>query len=133
MFSAQRFERFFTINLLCLKCFTDLFAACQTGWLSFKNYCYKFVSEKMSWQAAKIHCESITPRNKIGNLASVGDSATNMFLSTITSGEQAWIGGQQDSLGVWSWSDGRYWNFTSWATGRIDTRYLLKEVYTTNK
>ena len=52
-----------------------------------------------------------------------GDDGTNIFLSTLTSGEEAWIGGQQDDVGVWSWSDGRIWNFTSWATGRIDTRY----------
>ena len=45
----------------------------------------------------------------------------------MTSGEEAWIGGQQDDVGVWKWSDGREWNFTSWATGRVDTRYLLKK------
>ena len=114
-----------------LRRLTDLFSACQTGWLSFKSYCYKFVAERKSWQAAKIHCESITPKNKIGDLASIGDDATNMFLSRMTTGKQAWIGGQQDSLGVWSWSDGRYWNFTSWATGRVDTQYsiLIKGVY----
>ena len=104
-----------------------LFSACQPGWRSFNSYCYKFVAEKKSWQAAKIHCESITPTQKIGNLASVGDDATNMFLSMMTSGEEAWIGGQQDDVGVWSWSDGRYWNFTSWATGRVDTRYIIKK------
>ena len=104
-----------------------LLTACQTGWLSFNGYCYKFVSERKSWEAAKINCESITPTNKIGNLASVGDDGTNIFLSTLTSGEEAWIGGQQDGVGVWSWSDGRNWNFTSWATGRVDTRYLLRK------
>ena len=41
-----------------------------------------------------------------------------MFIATLTSGEEAWIGGQQDSVGVWSWSDGRYWNFTAWATNQ---------------
>ena len=52
-----------------------------------------------------------------------------MFLSTLTSGEEAWIGGQQDSVGVWSWSDGRNWNFTSWATGRVDTLIFGKCVH----
>ena len=50
-----------------------------------------------------------------------------MFLSTLTSGEEAWIGGQQDNVGVWSWCDGRSFNFTSWATGRVDTRYIIKK------
>ena len=86
--------------------------------MRFNGYCYKFVAEKKSWQAAKIHCESITPTEKIGNLASVGDEATNMFLSMMTSGEEAWIGGQQDDVGVWSWSDGRNFNFTAWATNQ---------------
>ena len=95
--------------------------------MRFNGYCYKFVSERKSWQAAQSHCKSITPTSKIGNLASIGDIATNMFLSTITSGEEAWIGGQQDSVGVWSWSDGRIWNFTAWATGRVDTRYIIKK------
>ena len=60
----------------------------------------------------------MVPANTTANLASIGDDATNMFLSTLTSGEEAWIGGQQDSVGVWSWSDGRNWNFTSWAANQ---------------
>ena len=83
------------------------------------------MSEKKSWEASESYCQSIAPSNTSANLASVGDDATNMFLSMMTSGVQAWIGGQQDDVGVWSWSDGRNWNFTSWATGRVDTRYLL--------
>ena len=109
-----------------------LFAACQFGWRSFNSYCYKFVSEKKSWQAAKIHCESLTPTEKIGNLASVGDNATNMFISTLTSGEEAWIGGQQDDVGVWSWSDGRNWNFTSWATNQPNNGGQNQKFISTN-
>ena len=83
------------------------------------------MSEKKSWQAAENYCRNMAPANTTANLASVGDDATNMFLSTLTSGEEAWIGGQQDNVGVWSWSDGRNWNFTSWATGRVDTLIFL--------
>ena len=97
------------------------------GWRSFNGCCYKYVPDEKSWHAAKNYCQQIAPANTTANLASVGDDATNMFLSTLTSGEEAWIGGQQDSVGVWSWSDGRNWNFTSWATGRVDTRYILKK------
>ena len=71
----------------------------------------------------------MAPANTTANLASIGDDATNMFLSTISSGEQAWIGGQQDSENQWSWSDGRNWNFTNWATnqpnnGGGDQKYI---------
>ena len=97
---------------------TDLFAACQTGWRSFNGYCYKYVPDEKSWHAAENYCQNAAPANTTANLASVGDDATNMFLSTLTSGEQAWIGGQQDSVGVWSWSDGRNFNFTAWATNQ---------------
>ena len=87
------------------------------------------MSEKKSWQAAENYCRNMAPANTTANLASIGDDATNMFVSTMTSGKEAWTGGQQDDVGVWSWSDGRNWNFTSWATGRVDThtRDLLKK------
>ena len=60
----------------------------------------------------------MAPANTTANLASIGDDATNMFLSTMMSGKEAWIGGQQDDVGVWSWSDGRTFNFTAWATNQ---------------
>ena len=117
--SVRRIKHF--MSCLNVSLFYVSFAACQSGWRPFNGYCYKFVSEKKSWQAAENYCQSIAPANKSANLASVGDDATNMFLSMMTSGVQAWIGGQQDDVGVWSWSDRRDWNFTSWATGRVDT------------
>ena len=111
------------------QCLTVSFAACQSGWRSFNGYCYKFVSEKKSWHASESYCGNVAPANTNGNLASIGDDATNMFLSTISSGKQAWIGGHQDSENQWSWSDGRNWNFTYWATnqpnsGGEDQKYI---------
>ena len=46
-------------------------------------------------------------------MASVTDSDTNTFLSTLTQ-SYSWIGAFKDSHGIWKWSDGSRWTFTSW-------------------
>ena len=111
------------------QCLTVLFTACQSGWRSFNGYCYKFVSEKKSWEASENYCSNIAPANTKGYLASIGDNATNMFLSRMINGKQAWVGGQQDNENQWSWTDGRNWNYTNWATnqpnnGGGDQKYI---------
>ena len=108
--------------------------ACQAGWRAYgpTGLCYKFQSDKKSWEAARAHCQSIAPTNKTGDLASVGDSATNMFLSSMTTEEQVWLGGFMNEDGDWVWSDGRKWVFTSWYTGQPNNGGGIQKFVTIN-
>ena len=70
-----------------------------------------------SWSDAQSNCNAIAPAGKIGDLASVPDNETNIFLSTITS-DTLWIGGYLDSEKQWSWLDKSNWTFDAFAPGQ---------------
>ena len=55
--------------------------------------------------------------DNIGNLASISDNKTNVFLNSLNS-KKALVGGKKDSSGKWVWSDGSSWNFTNWGAGQ---------------
>ena len=88
---------------------------CITGWTYFPHtgLCYKhYTSWKLYWDQARTFCQSSGPG---GDLASVPDLATNLFLAALT-GSYAWIGATDGgSEGGWRWSDGSPWTFTNWA------------------
>ena len=66
----------------------------------------------MTWFEARSFCQRTALH--VGELASVPDQATNVFLTTLTSA-RAWIGGTDDgSEGDWRWSDGTPWSYDSW-------------------
>ena len=88
---------------------------CITGWTYFPHtgLCYKhYTAWKLYWDQARTFCQSSGPG---GDLASVPDLATNLFLASLT-GSYAWIGATAGgSEGGWRWSDGSPWTFTNWA------------------
>ena len=90
-------------------------AACVSGWISYSDYCYQYVSTLASWNEARRTCQFLAPDDKQGDLASVSDRFNNLFLSKLTT-KYVWIGGYQNEEDQWNWSDGRRWLFSSWGT-----------------
>ena len=83
---------------------------CEDGWKYFHgtNSCYKVFNSAKTWEEAKRICQK-----QVADLASVTDSETNEFLTSLTS-TNSWIGAYKDSSGNWRWSDGSRWKYTSW-------------------
>ena len=76
-----------------------------------------------SWSDAQSNCNAIAPAGKIGDLASVPNEETNIFLSNITS-DRLWIGGYLNSEGNWAWMDNSTWTFDAFAQGQSCNKYL---------
>ena len=108
-----------TRHMEITRCVTKFeIAVCGRGW-SYSNHtrrCYKHFTELKSWTDARAYCQARAPHT--GDLASVPDQDTNLFLSSLTS-ETVWIGGYQKDArdGAWGWSDGTAWGFESWCPG----------------
>ena len=105
-----------TTENLFHQCFLEL---CASGWVfhAYSGKCYRHISAKMDWNDALESCKSANINRKI-SLASIPDSITNKFLTTLTQ-ERAWTGGFKKSDGTWAWSDGAQWGYTNWASGRV--------------
>ena len=89
---------------------------CAEGWVpnnltaAASGLCYKHVPSPMNWTAARRECEEAAPHH--GDLASVPDEATNLFLMSLTEAE-AWTGGFREN-NLWQWSDGSAWRYQAW-------------------
>ena len=94
-----------------------LVSVCAEGWVpnnltaAASGLCYKLVSSPRNWTAARRECEEAAPHH--GDLASVPDEATNLFLMSLTEAG-AWIGGFRDRSLGWRWSDGSAWRYQAW-------------------
>ena len=53
---------------------------------------------------------------------SIHDDSLNNFITEITGGHWAWIGGVRTGQGPrdFSWEDGSKWNYTNWKSGQPD-------------
>ena len=88
---------------------------CDEDWMFLLStvMCYRFVDNKTTWSEARAACEHMSPKVK-GDLASVPDNETNIFLTSLTT-KKAYIGGMKNDEEQWVWSDGRDWSFELWA------------------
>ena len=95
-------------NTLIISVFLD----CPDGWdyFSGSKSCYKVFTTPMSWNSAQKFCQS-----ENSALASISNSETNSFLTTLTT-NTSWIGGYR-SGSTWRWIDGSSWGYTSWSNG----------------
>ena len=90
----------------------SIFLVCESGWIYFNgtNSCYRFFISKKSWTAARRSCQ-----RQNAELASITDSATNLFLISLTTW-RTWIGGYRGrEPRSWNWTDGNTWNYTNWS------------------
>ena len=93
-----------------------MFLECPDGWTYFNgtDSCYKVFTTPLSWTNARNHC-----LNQDADLASVTNSETNSFLTTLTT-EYSWIGGYRSGSDWGQWTDGSNWGYTNWSSDPID-------------
>ncbi|XP_017294289.1 galactose-specific lectin nattectin-like [Kryptolebias marmoratus] len=91
---------------------------CPPGWTWYGGHCYLFVKSEKDWADAESHCNSLD-----GNLASIQSSDEYTFIRDLVFREagshpRTWVGGH-DAVkdGVWMWSDGSKFVFSSWGKG----------------
>ena len=91
---------------------------CPMFWFSFNNRCYKYVSTKMSWADAELHCVS-----QGANLVSIHSLDEQNFVQTLIekfdhANGRIWIGlSDLQEEGSWMWSDGCPARFFLWTPG----------------
>ena len=90
-----------------------------TGWTEFEGNCYEYHEDKKTWTQAQAVCDKGQYRYK-GVLAAASSPTRNNFISTSFTSDRLWIGGfRNESSGLWQWTDGSAWNYTSWATSPV--------------
>ncbi|XP_072227255.1 ladderlectin-like [Leuresthes tenuis] len=92
---------------------------CPESWYSFNGRCYKYISTKMTWIDAELHCVS-----QGANLVSIHSRKEENFVKhLIRSFDPAervkWIGLTDcQKNGAWLWSDGSKFDFKFWNKGQ---------------
>nr|AFW17073.1 C-type lectin [Trachidermus fasciatus] len=106
---------------------------CPLLWISFNNHCYKYVSNRMTWVDAELHCVS-----QDANLVSIHSLEEHNFVkalikkSDITE-ERTWIGlSDIHKEGTWMWSDGSKVDFVTWNQGQPDNHLANENCVHTN-
>uniref|UniRef100_UPI0037E8395E lactose-binding lectin l-2-like n=1 Tax=Semicossyphus pulcher TaxID=241346 RepID=UPI0037E8395E len=94
---------------------------CPMFWYNFNGRCYKYVSTRLSWADAELHCVS-----QSANLVSIHSPAENNFVQNLTKNFDhaegwTWIGlSDLHREGRWMWSDGCAVKFSFWREGQPD-------------
>ncbi|XP_039674649.1 galactose-specific lectin nattectin-like [Perca fluviatilis] len=93
-------------------------ASCPPGWTQFGSRCFGFYGQTKTWFDAEFFCQTAG-----GHLASIHSNVEHRFIRNyikqVTGANRpAWIGGH-DTVWVfwWLWTDGSYFDYTSWAAG----------------
>ncbi|XP_028395163.1 uncharacterized protein LOC114519252 isoform X2 [Dendronephthya gigantea] len=94
-------------------------ASCSFGWTPFKNKCYKFYSNMITWEQARRNCRSF--RTSISRLVTITSKEENDFVSNLAN-TTIWIG--LEGRGVYRghvWTDNTAVGFTNWDIGQPDS------------
>ncbi|XP_039678405.1 galactose-specific lectin nattectin-like [Perca fluviatilis] len=95
--------------------------SCPTGWTQFGSRCFSFNMGPKTWTDAEIVCQAAG-----GNLASVHSAEEHAFLRNYIKQvtgfyKTSWIGGfDAVKKGMWMWTDGSKFDYTSWTVGQPD-------------
>ncbi|XP_023133876.2 lactose-binding lectin l-2-like [Amphiprion ocellaris] len=94
---------------------------CSMFWSRFNGRFYKYISTRMTWADAELHCVS-----EGANLVSIHSIDEHNFVNSLIktydpARTRTWIGlSDVHKEGAWLWSDGSKVNFVFWNTGQPD-------------
>ena len=99
--------------------FTDciLSGACPDQWTHLPGGCYRFLTEKLTWESAKQACEQLPGG---GSLVKIDTKEQNdaIYEEVKNIMSTAWIGlTDKAKEGEWVWTSGQHASFTNWANG----------------
>ncbi|XP_051937848.1 C-type lectin domain family 4 member A-like [Hippocampus zosterae] len=102
---------------VCIWWTCSALSKCPTSWLSFREHCYYFSTDRMSWRHAEYSCLS-----KGGPLASIWDREEQSWVRAQMSASSSWIGLYYHHWPPeqWKWTDNTlYFSLTSsWNPGK---------------
>ncbi|MEO5379084.1 MAG: hypothetical protein H7832_15085 [Magnetococcus sp. DMHC-6] len=86
--------------------------AATTG--EFNGHTYTYVGQKMTWDDAKMYCESIGAHLVTSTSQEENDFIYNLGVENLSAG--FFIGASDaESLGTWKWITGEPWSYTNWS------------------
>uniref|UniRef100_W5KIL3 Collectin-12 n=1 Tax=Astyanax mexicanus TaxID=7994 RepID=W5KIL3_ASTMX len=90
---------------------------CPPGWIRFRNSCYFFPSEQLSFDEAQRKCNAMT-----SSMVIINDNEEQGWLHLKTVGKGFfWLGlTDRQEENVWRWVDGSVPTFTKWRIGQPD-------------
>ena len=94
--------------------------SCMKEWVYFNHTkkCYKYFDAHLTWEDARNSCLKISLKEeRDGDLASIPDGPTNVFMSSLIN-KRALIGGLKDIKDGWTWTDGTLWKYENWKIGQ---------------
>ncbi|XP_065279622.1 C-type lectin-like [Emys orbicularis] len=100
--------------------------SCPDEWIQYKDYCYGFFSEKMTWSEAEVECQY---QHKGAHLASIlteaeGNTVAKYISMSRSPTDHVWIGlhdPRQDRH--WRWTDGSLYHYNAWNAGEPNNEY----------
>ncbi|XP_072544691.1 macrophage mannose receptor 1-like [Salminus brasiliensis] len=102
-------------------------AECQNGWTLFGSRCFRIFTAAANWTDSEQNCVTMG-----GHLASVHSSKEYIFiqdlvLNATNSTTYTWLGGSDSAQeGVWVWTDGSAFNYSSWDSGQPDNHQNIE-------
>ncbi|KAK1879916.1 Lactose-binding lectin l-2 [Dissostichus eleginoides] len=107
--------------------------SCPMFWTFFNGRCYKYISTRLTWADAELHCVSLG-----GNLVSIRSQEEENFVGSVIKNFDpargyTWIGlSDTQKEGRWMWSDGCAARFFFWSTGQPDNHRGREDCVGTN-
>eukprot|EP00058_Branchiostoma_floridae_P013184 XP_002598672.1 hypothetical protein BRAFLDRAFT_67080 [Branchiostoma floridae] len=101
-------------------------AQCESGWTESNSYCYKFVSDQVSWYTADSQCIQHG-----ASLATIKGPGENNFIAGLirkSTPDAAWIG-LRKSGSVWKWRDGTHFTYSNWKPGEPNNKRVTSKLY----
>ncbi|XP_075775054.1 C-type lectin BfL-2-like isoform X2 [Pelodiscus sinensis] len=94
-------------------------AHCHRGWFHYRDHCFKFFSEQLTWLDAETQCQYDRTRAHLASILNDAErGAVANYLGTLTSTDHVWIGLHNPSKGkTWVWSDGSLFRYKAWNIG----------------
>ncbi|XP_071786543.1 macrophage mannose receptor 1-like [Asterias amurensis] len=113
-------------SFMCKMVETRLQKRCLSSWMAFGDHCYLYVRDAKTFNEAETYCMSSSNPMRSGHLASVENGQEQKFMLDYVKSvgwSEFWIGfTDQQSEGLYTWTDGTLSIFTSWAGGEPNNR-----------